>query len=274
MRAMSGFSDETFAFGRFRLNAAERCLFEGKTLVRLTPKVFDTLLLLVENCGHVLSKEKMLSELWAGRFVEENNLAQNISAIRRSLGETDKLKFIETIPKYGYRFIATVSRNGDEIPNGDPASVIATFVCIRLIKRRNSENDRSTIEKAKDNIDRCFKLYKGKSVVGNGNILMAAFDRPALAIRSAFAAADCAGKLGVSIATGIHTGESEVIGERFSGFANGLAQKIAEISKPGSILVSRTVKDLVAGSSFVFEELGVRRFNASEGEWRIFTIKK
>lgn len=271
---MSGFSDRKFAFGRFRLNAAERCLFEGKTLVRLTPKVFDTLLLLVENCGHVLSKEKMLSELWAGRFVEENNLAQNISAIRRSLGETDKLKFIETIPKYGYRFIANVSRQGDGVLNADPASVLATFVCVRMIERRNGQFDKSSFEKAKDNINRCFKLYKGKNVIGGGKILMAAFDRPALAIRSAFAAADCAGKLGVSIATGIHTGESEVIGERFSGFANGLAQKIAEISKPGSILVSRTVKDLVAGSGFVFEELGVRRFSASEGEWRIFTIKK
>lgn len=97
-----------FSFSGFRLNAAERLLFDGDRSIQLPPKAFDTLLLLVENRGRVLSKERMLSEIWEGSFVEENNLAQNISLLRKALGESTSEKFIETVPKFGYRFVAQV----------------------------------------------------------------------------------------------------------------------------------------------------------------------
>ena len=101
--------DTIFTFANFRLDAVERLLFSGVSVITLPPKVFDTLLMLVKNAGHVLSKEKMLAEIWDDSFVEENNLAQNISHLRRVLGETDDVKLIETVPKYGYRFVAEVS---------------------------------------------------------------------------------------------------------------------------------------------------------------------
>lgn len=104
--------DTIFTFATFRLDAAERLLYDGVAAVTLPPKVFDTLLMFVQNSARVLSKEKMLSEIWEGSFVEENNLAQNISQLRRVLGETADLKFIETVPKYGYRFIAEVNAIG------------------------------------------------------------------------------------------------------------------------------------------------------------------
>ncbi len=97
-----------YGFDNFQLDAGERLLFDGVRTIPLAPKVFDTLLLLVENAGRVLSKERMLKEIWEDSFVEENNLAQNISFLRRILGETKDKKFIETVPKYGYRFIAPV----------------------------------------------------------------------------------------------------------------------------------------------------------------------
>lgn len=97
-----------YTFADFRLDGAERLLYDGDTAVTLPPKVFDTLLMLLENAGRVLSKERMLEEVWEGSFVEENNLAQNISQLRRVLGETADLKFIETVPKFGYRFVAQV----------------------------------------------------------------------------------------------------------------------------------------------------------------------
>ena len=97
-----------YCFSRFRLNAAERLLFEGERSIQLPPKAFDTLLLLVQNAGRVLSKERMLTEIWEGSFVEENNLAQNISLLRKSLGENPTERFIETVPKFGYRFVADV----------------------------------------------------------------------------------------------------------------------------------------------------------------------
>jgi DNA-binding winged helix-turn-helix (wHTH) protein len=98
-----------YVFGDFRLDVTERILFGEKGAVSLTPKAFDTLLVLVENSGHVLSKDELMAKIWPDSFVEENNLAQNISALRKALGEDGGgQKFIETVPKRGYRFIGNV----------------------------------------------------------------------------------------------------------------------------------------------------------------------
>jgi pimeloyl-ACP methyl ester carboxylesterase/DNA-binding winged helix-turn-helix (wHTH) protein/class 3 adenylate cyclase len=97
-----------YQFGKFSLDANERLLFDGKETIPLTPKAFDTLLLLIENGGHVLSKEEIMERVWTDSFVEENNLAQNISILRKSLGETANTKFIETVSKRGYRFIVPI----------------------------------------------------------------------------------------------------------------------------------------------------------------------
>lgn len=101
----------TYTFAGFRLDAIERMFFNGDQVVTLPPKVFDTLRILVENAGRVLSKEKMMAEVWEGSFVEENNLAQNISQLRRLLGA----ELIETVPKFGYRFVGDVTTDGDEV---------------------------------------------------------------------------------------------------------------------------------------------------------------
>jgi len=111
---MESGSREIYEFCSFRLDADERILSGGTGAIPLPPKVFDTLLLLVANSGRVLSKEKMLAQIWEGSFVEENNLAQNISVLRRTLGETPESKFIETVPKYGYRFVAPVEELRDQ----------------------------------------------------------------------------------------------------------------------------------------------------------------
>ena len=103
---------QVYAFGEFRLDASERQLFDGERSIQLPPKAFDTLLMLVTNAGRVLAKERMLAEIWDGSFVEENNLAQNISLLRKILHETKGHKLIETVPKFGYRFIANVDAAG------------------------------------------------------------------------------------------------------------------------------------------------------------------
>lgn len=95
-----------YAFAKFRLDANKRLLFADDEVVMLTPKAFDTLLVLVENRGSVLSKDELMQMVWPDQFVEENNLAQNIHLIRKLLGEESGIRFIETIPKRGYRFIA------------------------------------------------------------------------------------------------------------------------------------------------------------------------
>jgi DNA-binding winged helix-turn-helix (wHTH) protein/TolB-like protein/TPR repeat protein len=98
-----------YEFGPFRINVTERVLQRGEELVPLSPKVFDTLLILVENHGHVVAKKELMESLWPDTFVEESSLTQNISLLRRALTpfEGDR-QYIETIPKRGYRFIGEV----------------------------------------------------------------------------------------------------------------------------------------------------------------------
>src|SRR6185503_4426235 len=102
-----------YVFGIFRIDVTERVLLSDKASVPLTPKAFDLLLFLVENSGHVLDKEELMKQVWPDSFVEENNLAQNISTLRKVLG-ADGVKLIETVPKRGYRFVADVTEVGDE----------------------------------------------------------------------------------------------------------------------------------------------------------------
>lgn len=592
-----------FTFGNFRLDADERRLFDGPAAIPLSPKVFDTLLLLVSNAGRVLSKEKMLAEIWEGSFVEENNLAQNISQLRRLLGETPDLKFIETVPKHGYRFVADVTKtdgsdpqtevfettrarvyiddgslesekmrkgegethsqpltvssspllprhkpetryaqNGDvniayqvvgdgpidivfvmgwvshleyfweephfaaflnrlasfsrlilfdkrgtglsdrvplsELPtleqrmedvhavmdavgseravlvgvseggpmcslfaatypertaalvmigtyakrirdddypwaptedqrnaffdlmqrewggpvgiderapsmaddqnfrewwatylrmgaspgaavaltkmnaeidvrgvlpsirvptlvihrSGDmclkveegrfvaaqiPASkyveldgidhlpfvgeqddildeiekfvtgvlfageydrVLATVLCVRIAdleteaEKHGHDEWNALRERSREFVRRQLQLFKGREIkVGDGTVL-AAFDGPARAIRCAAAITESAARSGVEVKTGLHTGECDVTDDLYSGFAVDLSEKIADLSKPGSILVSSTVKDLVAGSGLAFKEFGTRSFDKTDGKWRLFCV--
>jgi DNA-binding winged helix-turn-helix (wHTH) protein len=108
-------ADETkhlYEFGRYSVNAAERVLLRDKELVPLTPKVFDILLALIESSGQVVSKEELMRRVWPETFVEEGNLTQNISILRKALGETQNgNKYIETIARRGYRFVAPVRQS-------------------------------------------------------------------------------------------------------------------------------------------------------------------
>src|SRR5262245_38925495 len=103
LAVMNNQRNKIYIFAQLRLDACQRLLFAGNELVSLRPKAFDTLLALVENRGSVMSKEELMKLLWADEFVEENNLAQHIHTIRKSLGDGgDGAKYIETIPKRGY----------------------------------------------------------------------------------------------------------------------------------------------------------------------------
>jgi pimeloyl-ACP methyl ester carboxylesterase/DNA-binding winged helix-turn-helix (wHTH) protein len=558
-----------YRFGGFELDTSERILLNGEVSVQLAPRVFDTLHLLVKNYGHVLSKDHMLTEVWEGSFVEENNLAQNISLLRKILGGRDGSKFIETVPKFGYRFIAPVElvgeigktasveqtvveepvpeageteiavkpethyvQNGDvniayqvvgegdidivfvmgwvshleyfweeprfaaflnrlasfsrlilfdkrgtglsdrvplsELPTleqrmedvhavmnavgskravligvseggpmcslfaatypertaalimigtyakrirdddypwgvspedrdaffdlmrrdwGKPVGIeerapslaedeaflnwwatylrmgaspgaavtltqmnaeidvrnvlpsvrVPTLVihrkgdlCLKVEEGRfvaslipgckylefdgidhlpfvgdqdeildaveefltatnyPAEHDRvlatvmsikllgslddDTLRRAKAHIRRQLELFKGNEVSIDGDGVLATFDGPARAIRCASAIMDSADRLALKLKTGLHTGECDLVGQTYSGFAVKLAQKIADTSKPGNMLVSRTVKDLVAGSGLAFQEVGMHSFPRIEGEWRLFTV--
>jgi DNA-binding winged helix-turn-helix (wHTH) protein/Flp pilus assembly protein TadD len=107
-----------YEFGPFRLDPAEKTLWRDGQPVPLTPKAFDTLLILVERSGHLVEKDDLIKQLWPNTFVDENSLPQNIYLLRKALekcaqgqqgqqGQQDQ-RYIETVPRRGYRFIAQV----------------------------------------------------------------------------------------------------------------------------------------------------------------------
>ena len=102
---------DTFEFGPFRLDVAEHVLSETGRAIPLKPKVFETLVLLVRNSGHLMTKQDLMSALWPETVVDETNLTKNIWLIRRALGEReDSAAYIETVPRVGYRFVGAIRR--------------------------------------------------------------------------------------------------------------------------------------------------------------------
>ena len=108
-----------FEFSPFRLEPATRRLLRGGDPLPLTPKSFDTLLVLVQNRDRVVEKSEVMRLVWPDTVVEEANLAQHVFTLRKALGDSpDGARFIATVPKRGYRFVAEVR----EVPNGNGAT--------------------------------------------------------------------------------------------------------------------------------------------------------
>jgi len=116
-----------YTFGPYSLDVVERILLREDKQIPLQPKVFDTLLALVERHGHVVRKEELMELIWPDTFVEEINLAKNISILRKTLSadETEG-EYIQTIPKRGYRFVGAVQemREEDEHSAAPPAGEV------------------------------------------------------------------------------------------------------------------------------------------------------
>ncbi|HSE18996.1 MAG TPA: alpha/beta fold hydrolase [Pyrinomonadaceae bacterium] len=106
--------------------------------VSLTPKVFDTLLALLENPSHVMTKKELMQQVWPDSFVEENNLAQNISILRKALGKTNEGEhYIQTVPKRGYRFVGDVRATGGE----EESVIVRERTRARIVVERDDEDD-------------------------------------------------------------------------------------------------------------------------------------
>src|SRR5438874_6289133 len=105
-------SAHVYEFGEFRLDAGRRFLLgRNGSPIPSTPKAFDTLVYLVQHAGGVLDKDELMHAIWPDTVVEENNLNQNISLLRRVLGESPaEHRYIATVPGRGYRFVAPVTQ--------------------------------------------------------------------------------------------------------------------------------------------------------------------
>jgi DNA-binding winged helix-turn-helix (wHTH) protein len=110
---------ESYAFGPFRVNAAEGVLLRDGAPIALPPKAFATLLALVRRPGRVVSRETLVHEVWPDTFVEDGNLTQNISILRKVLGTDDSGRpYLDTVPKRGYRFAPVVARVHEAVAGG------------------------------------------------------------------------------------------------------------------------------------------------------------
>src|SRR5262245_37137594 len=118
---MSAETGRFYEFGDFRLDPEGKTLFCQDKPIALTPKVFDTLHFMVKHAGRLLEKDELMQNLWQDRFVEESNLTFNIKMLRRALqDDVHHPRFIETVPRRGYRFIAQVKEIST--PDGTHAS--------------------------------------------------------------------------------------------------------------------------------------------------------
>ena len=115
--------------------------------------------------------------------------------------------------------------------------------------------------------------FRGREIDTAGDAFFATFDGPARAIRCAGAIRDAMTSLGLTIRAGLHTGECEVMDKKVTGIAVHIGARVMSLAAPGEVLVSRTVKDLVAGSGLGFVERGVHTLKGVPGEWYLFAAE-
>jgi pimeloyl-ACP methyl ester carboxylesterase/class 3 adenylate cyclase len=114
--------------------------------------------------------------------------------------------------------------------------------------------------------------FRGRQVKHTGDGVLATFDGPARAVQCARTIRDATRAIGLEVRAGLHVGECELRGDDIGGLAVHIAARVAEVAGPGEILVSSTVKDLVAGSGIAFEERAARQLKGVPGEWRLFSV--
>jgi eukaryotic-like serine/threonine-protein kinase len=113
---MTNAAANLYEFGQFRLDRVKRLLLRDGEVVALSPKGFDILLTLVENSNRVVEKSELMDTIWPDSFVEEANITQNVSILRKVLGErAGEHRYIVTVPGRGYRFVASVGQVSDQV---------------------------------------------------------------------------------------------------------------------------------------------------------------
>ena len=163
-------------------------------------------------------------------------------------------------------------------PSPEPGRVLATVLFTDIVgstERASELGDRrwrELLEQHHAVVRRQLERYQGQEVDTAGDGFLATFDGPARAIRCARAIGGALRELGLDVRAGLHTGECELLGEKVAGVAVHTGARVAAHAQPGEVLVSQTVKDLVAGSGIEFEERGTHVLKGVPGEWRLYAV--
>ena len=154
----------------------------------------------------------------------------------------------------------------------EPDTVLATVLFARIVSS-NSGTDEDLLARLRNQIAKEITWFRGREIDMLGDRPLAIFDGPARAIRCAQAITEYASRMGVQLRAGLHTGECEIVDGKVAGMATQVGACVANEAQPGEVLVSRTVKDLVAGSGIEFEDRGTHEL-CDVGEWRLFSVIK
>jgi class 3 adenylate cyclase/esterase/lipase len=160
----------------------------------------------------------------------------------------------------------------------EPDRVLATVLFTDIVgsteraTRLGDRRWRELLEAHHSAVRRQLERFRGRELDTAGDGFLASFDGPARAIRCARAAIEAVGQLGLEIRAGVHTGECEVVGDKLAGIAVHIGARVAGRAGPGEVLVSSTVRDLVAGSGLVFEDRGAAALKGVPGEWRLYAV--
>jgi pimeloyl-ACP methyl ester carboxylesterase len=160
----------------------------------------------------------------------------------------------------------------------EPDRVLATVLFADIVgssEKAASLGDRAwreLLERHHTLVRRQLVRFRGKEVDTAGDGFFASFDGPARAIRCACGIADSVRELGLEVRAGLHTGECELVEGKVAGIAVHTGARVASHAKPGEVLVSSTVKDLVAGSDLSFEARGIHELKGIPGDWRLFAV--
>jgi class 3 adenylate cyclase/pimeloyl-ACP methyl ester carboxylesterase len=165
-----------------------------------------------------------------------------------------------------------------EAHEAEPDRVLATILFTDIVgstAKAAELGDRRWRDVLQDHhavVRRQLARYRGREIDTAGDGFFASFDGPARAIRCARAISDSVGELGLEVRVGLHTGECERMDGKIGGIAVSIGARVAARAEPGEVLVSSTVKDLVAGSGIEFRERGTAALKGVPGEWRLFAV--
>jgi class 3 adenylate cyclase len=156
----------------------------------------------------------------------------------------------------------------------EPDRVLATLLFADIVDiAGNAALRRDLVARFRAHVSKEIKWFRGREVDMEGSGPLAVFDGPARAIRCACAVKEYAARLNIEVRAGLHTGECDLLeGGRVGGLAVEIGRAVRERAAAGEVLVSHTVKDLVAGSGITFEERGAHTFPGLPGDWRLFRV--
>jgi class 3 adenylate cyclase len=160
----------------------------------------------------------------------------------------------------------------------DPDRVLATVLFTDIVgstARAAATGDRDwrvLLERHDEVVRKELARFRGREIKQTGDGFLAAFDGPARAVRCAESISDRVRPLGIEVRAGVHCGECELRGGDLAGMAVHIGARVGACAGPGEVLVSSTVKELVAGSGLAFEDRGTHELKGVPGEWRLYAL--